>query len=148
MGKKMKLLVIFSISIIIFGSSCSSSVTPANSKDASSKKSIDEQNAEYAKKSQAWLEKMQNAKMQDKKENNIAISATRPELKADSEQIKVIQQKAMDGDADYQYSLAMCYKYGYGMPQDTEKSLYWFKKAADQGHRQASQVYNFMINRK
>jgi TPR repeat protein len=45
-----------------------------------------------------------------------------------------IHKLAEDGDADSQYRLATRYESGHGEPQDNAKTLYWFKKAADNGH--------------
>lgn len=38
------------------------------------------------------------------------------------------------GDADDQYNLALCYKNGDGVDQDYTEALFWFYKAAEQGH--------------
>ncbi len=45
-----------------------------------------------------------------------------------------IHKLAQDGDAESQYRLATRYESGHGEPQDNAKALYWFKKAADNGH--------------
>lgn len=45
-----------------------------------------------------------------------------------------IHKLAQDGDAESQYRLATRYESGHGEPQDNAKALYWFRKAADNGH--------------
>ena len=80
--------------------------------------------------------------------NDAVVFATTPEIKGDKEKFKKVLKQAVKGDPDYQYSLAMCYKYGYVVKPDKNKALFWFKKAADQGHKQAERVYNFMMQRK
>lgn len=42
-------------------------------------------------------------------------------------------QKAKNGDAQAQYKLAMCYKYGIKTKINKKKALYWATKAAEQG---------------
>ena len=44
------------------------------------------------------------------------------------------QSKANQGDADAQFNLALQYYNGTGTPQDTRYAIYWYKKAAVQGH--------------
>ncbi len=44
------------------------------------------------------------------------------------------QSKANQGDADAQFNLALLYYNGTGTPQDTRYAIYWYKKAAVQGH--------------
>lgn len=41
------------------------------------------------------------------------------------------------GDADAQFNLAQAYKLGRGVPTDQRMAERWYRKAADQGHRQA-----------
>ncbi|SFP49903.1 Sel1 repeat-containing protein [Sphingomonas rubra] len=58
---------------------------------------------------------------------------------------------AIQGDADAQFNLAQAYKFGRGVPVDLNQALAWFKRAADQGHRQAEDSYGialFQSNRK
>lgn len=45
-----------------------------------------------------------------------------------------IHKLAQDGDAESQYRLATRYESGHGEPQDNAKALYWFKRAAENGH--------------
>ncbi len=143
----MKFLNLLILVAVIFTNACTS-YSPNKKAEVKKKKNNDEQNEEYAKKSQEWLNQKSTIEKQNSRDNKMVVTGTRPEFDVDKEKVKMIQQKAAEGDADYQYSLGMCYKYGYGMPQDTNQALYWFKKAADQGHKQAAQVYNFMIKRK
>jgi TPR repeat protein len=44
------------------------------------------------------------------------------------------QSKANQGDANAQFNLALLYFNGRGTPQDTRYAIYWYKKAAVQGH--------------
>ena len=59
------------------------------------------------------------------------------------ESITDLQQRAKDGDADAQYRLAECYQgrisssiRGFISPNRSQ-ALYWYQKAADQGHEGA-----------
>lgn len=45
--------------------------------------------------------------------------------------------KAESGEADAQNEAGLMYLYGEGLPQDEEKALYWFHRAAAQGHADA-----------
>lgn len=48
-------------------------------------------------------------------------------------------QQAENGDAKAQYALAKQHYQGYGHPEnDYDKAMYWFTKAADQGHIEAT----------
>ncbi|MGB5883761.1 MAG: transglycosylase SLT domain-containing protein [Desulfobulbales bacterium] len=60
---------------------------------------------------------------------------------------QVYQPKANQGDADAQFNLALLYYTGLGIPQDRRYAIYWYTKAAEQGHVQAQyylgKLYNF-----
>ncbi len=60
---------------------------------------------------------------------------------------QVYQPKANQGDADAQFNLALLYYTGLGIPQDRRYAIYWYTKAAEQGHIQAQyflgKLYNF-----
>ena len=47
---------------------------------------------------------------------------------------QLYQQKANQGDADAQFNLAVMYYHGVETPQDTRYAIYWYTKAAEQGH--------------
>ncbi len=47
------------------------------------------------------------------------------------------QKKAERGDALAQYNLAVMYDDGRGIPQDFQKAIYWYTKAAKQGDTKA-----------
>lgn len=47
------------------------------------------------------------------------------------------QSVAYYGDAKAQFELGKMYENGLGTPQDKQKALDWFLKAAAQGHEQA-----------
>ena len=49
------------------------------------------------------------------------------------------------GDADAQFNLGQAYKLGRGVPQDLVQAEKWYKKAADQGHLQASDNYGLVL---
>ena len=62
---------------------------------------------------------------------------------AQAESITDLQQRAKDGDADAQYRLAECYQgrisssiRGF-IPPNRSQAVYWYQKAADQGHEGA-----------
>ena len=67
-----------------------------------------------------------------------------PEFNAGAyESITDLQQRAKDGDADAQYRLAECYQgrissniIGF-IPPNKSQAVYWYQKAADQGHEGA-----------
>ena len=50
---------------------------------------------------------------------------------------QINQQKANQGGADAQFTLGLLYKRGAGTLQDTKQAVYWYTKAAEQGHVQA-----------
>jgi TPR repeat protein len=50
---------------------------------------------------------------------------------------EIYLSKANKGDADAQFNLAFLYQRGVGIPQDTRYAIYWYKKAAEQGHANA-----------
>jgi hypothetical protein len=47
------------------------------------------------------------------------------------------QSKANQGDANSQFNLALLYENGAGTPQNTKQAVYWYTKAAEQGHVEA-----------
>jgi TPR repeat protein len=47
---------------------------------------------------------------------------------------EIYQPKANQGDADSQFNLAFLYHRGVEIPQDFRYAVYWYKKAAEQGH--------------
>jgi len=60
---------------------------------------------------------------------------------------KLYQSKAKQGNADAQFNLALLHHQGRGTPQDRRYAIYWYTKAAEQGHVQAQyflgKLYNF-----
>ena len=52
---------------------------------------------------------------------------------------------AASGDADAQFNLAQAYKLGRGVPQDLGRAEQLYKRAADQGHLQASDNYGLVL---
>lgn len=58
-------------------------------------------------------------------------------------QIDSIRYKAEQGDAKYQYAYGVCYEKGWGVEEDAEEALAWFRKAASQENGPA---YNSLGN--
>lgn len=52
---------------------------------------------------------------------------------------------AVAGDADAQYNLGQAYKLGRGVPADPGLAESWYRKAAEQGHRQAQNAYGLTL---
>ncbi len=52
---------------------------------------------------------------------------------------------AANGDADAQFNMAQAYKLGRGVTMDLSQAETWYKKAADQGHLQASDNYGLIL---
>ncbi len=44
------------------------------------------------------------------------------------------RQRADQGDADAQFTLAVSYRNGEGVPQDFTQAVAWYRRAADQGY--------------
>ena len=144
------ILRILTALLIIFLCSCSTDEEKkdGDTKNLTAQQKADLQNEELRRKAaEAALHRKLNGDKYST-HNEAVIFATQPNLNPNQEKFNKVLKKAVDGDPDYQYSLAMCYKYGYVVKVDTNKALFWFKKAADQGHKQAERVYNFMIMRK
>ena len=53
---------------------------------------------------------------------------------------------AEQGDANIQVQLGAMYLLGQGVPQDTAKSLAWYRKAAEQGHANAQYDLGLMYS--
>lgn len=51
-----------------------------------------------------------------------------------SAQFEALRTGAAQGDAGSQFSLAVAYDLGNGVPQDLEQAARWYEAAADQGH--------------
>jgi len=51
--------------------------------------------------------------------------------------LKILRQKAEQGDAEAQFSLGLMYKNGRGVAQDDRQAVAWFQKGADQGYAEA-----------
>ena len=47
---------------------------------------------------------------------------------------------AEKGDAQAQYNLGWCYVNGDGVAKDLKQAVYWYRKAADQGHAEAKEA--------
>ena len=47
---------------------------------------------------------------------------------------QLYQLKANQGDADAQFNLALLYYHGLGVTHDSKQTVFWYTKAAEQGH--------------
>ena len=54
------------------------------------------------------------------------------------------KRDAEQGDAETQYTLAICYLNGYGVEKDLEKHIYWLRLSAEQGWGHA--IYRMCLN--
>lgn len=55
-------------------------------------------------------------------------------------------KEAENGDANKQFELGFVYKHGKGIPVDFLKAMYWFEKAAEQGHLEAQATLGSMYD--
>lgn len=60
-----------------------------------------------------------------------------PEM-SDAAAVDEMTRLAQSGNANFQYSLGRCYDKGLKVKQDYEQALYWYQKAAEQGHDKAA----------
>ena len=63
--------------------------------------------------------------------------AQNKESKVKEEQVRIFKEsfrKAKKGEANGQYIVGICYESGYSVAQDLKQAIYWFRKAAEQGH--------------
>ena len=110
-------------------------------------KTIEERNAEFAKQMEGWKARQQELNKNQAEKDKLAFATTAPMVHVDKKGLEFVKKTAAKGHPEFQYHLGMYYKYGLGVKQDTNKALYWFKKAADQGHLKAKRVYFFMLKR-
>ena len=61
-----------------------------------------------------------------------------PTEMADAAAIDEMTRLAQNGNANFQYSLVRCYDKGLKVKQDYQQALYWYQKAAEQGHDKAA----------
>ncbi|MBQ3239938.1 MAG: sel1 repeat family protein, partial [Akkermansia sp.] len=66
------------------------------------------------------------------------------------EDVRVLLRRARQGDAESQYELAVKYEMSFAVNTDEKEALFWYRKAAAQGHRQAkfmlsSEAFNYML---
>ncbi len=59
------------------------------------------------------------------------------------EAVPILKTLAENGRVEAQFYLGYCYNKGYGVPADSEKTIFWYRKAADKGHKVAQ--YNLGI---
>lgn len=60
--------------------------------------------------------------------------------------VKQWRDPAIKGDADAQFNMGQAYKMGRGVKADLNVALDWYKKAAAQGHLQASDSYGHLLH--
>lgn len=60
------------------------------------------------------------------------------------EELEQLMREAEQGDAEAQYTLAICYLNGYGVEKDLEKHIYWLRLSAEQGWSHA--IYRMCLN--
>ncbi|MGA9646258.1 MAG: tetratricopeptide repeat protein [Candidatus Korobacteraceae bacterium] len=56
---------------------------------------------------------------------------------SDQKSVAAIEQQAAKGDATTQWVLGARYEHGKGVPQDSAKAAFWYRKAAEQGDADA-----------
>lgn len=72
--------------------------------------------------------------------SSIAVEYIKPtaqktsKAEAEAEKVEAIKYLAEQGVAEWQHTLGVRYKYGWGVPKDREKYLYWLNKAIDQDY--------------
>ena len=54
---------------------------------------------------------------------------------------------AKGGDSDAQFNVALIYEDGTELPQDYEKAVYWYRKAAHQGHAVAQYSLALLLSK-
>ena len=60
--------------------------------------------------------------------------------------VKQWRDPAIKGDADAQFNMGQAYKMGRGVKADLSIALDWYRKAAAQGHLQASDSYGHLLH--
>ena len=58
---------------------------------------------------------------------------------------KLSRPLAEQGDAEAQYMLADMYDEGHGVPQDDAEAIKWYLKAAEQGHADAQNIRDSVV---
>ena len=60
--------------------------------------------------------------------------------------IDALKKNANDDNVEAQVELAQCYYKGKDVKQDKEKALFWYKKAADKGNKDAIYFFDEFYN--
>ena len=82
--------------------------------------------------------------MQQRKYNELQAMKRQLEAKFNLYDISSIRLKADEGDADSQFRLGVAYMTGVNVGFDEAEGMYWLKKAASQGHKDADKtIYEF-----
>lgn len=64
----------------------------------------------------------------------------------DEEKFRAAEQAAKQGDLEAQLQLGVMYHLGKGTEEDKDMAIYWYKKAADQGHPEAQYKYAYFLD--
>ncbi len=69
--------------------------------------------------------------------------AAAPARKGEKPYITSLRARALRGQAQAQFELGVCYRFGQGVPKDEAEAVAWYLKAANQGHAKAQ--YNLAV---
>lgn len=61
-----------------------------------------------------------------------------------TEAVKWYRKAAEQGDADAQFSLALCYEKGKGVKKDIPTAISWYEKSAAQGNEMAKSNIEYL----
>ena len=64
---------------------------------------------------------------------------------ADQNELRELQARAKQGNADAQYKLGLMYQNGIGIPQNDKTAMKWYTLAAKQGNSDAQQRYGELV---
>ena len=53
---------------------------------------------------------------------------------------ELFRKAAVQGEAEAQYDLGVCYCNGEGVEKDPKQAAYWYRKAAEQGYEPAREA--------
>ena len=56
-----------------------------------------------------------------------------------AEAVELLRKAAQQGHADSQWILGNSFEHSWLAPQDIDSAIYWYKKAAKQGHEKAQE---------
>jgi len=85
------------------------------------------------------LEKKQHAEIRKREKQE------RDKKLAEQQKQRKLLAKAKQGNADAQFTLAVMYENGDGVPKDEKTAMKWYRLAAEKGHAEASERYSTFI---